>query len=58
MRGPLLGLLVFSLLPPAADAETHHGKVPTWMDLNEESGRRGGEGRERYRLVATLSVLF
>jgi hypothetical protein len=33
-------------------------KVPTWTDLNEEDDQQGGEGKEHYRLVATLSVLF
>jgi hypothetical protein len=33
-------------------------KVPTWTDLNEEDAQQGGEGREHYRLVGTLSILF
>jgi len=33
-------------------------KVPTWTDLNEEGDQQGCEGKERYRLVATLSILF
>jgi len=33
-------------------------KVPTWTDLNEEDDQQGGEGKERYRLIATLSILF
>ena len=33
-------------------------KVPTWTDLNEEDDQQGSEGKEQYRLVATLSILF
>jgi hypothetical protein len=33
-------------------------KVPTWTDLNEEDDQQGGEGKEQYRLVGTLSILF
>ena len=33
-------------------------KVPTWTNLNEESEQQGGEGKEDYRLICTLSLLF
>ncbi|RMH81366.1 MAG: transporter [Acidobacteria bacterium] len=33
-------------------------KVPLWKDLNQESQQQGAEGKERYRLIATLSLLF
>jgi hypothetical protein len=33
-------------------------KVPVWKRLNEESQQQGGEGKERYRLILTISVLF
>jgi hypothetical protein len=33
-------------------------KVPTWTDLNEGGGQQGAEGKERYRLLFTLSLLF
>jgi hypothetical protein len=33
-------------------------KVPTWTDLNEEDEQQGAEGRERYRLQLSFSVLF
>jgi hypothetical protein len=33
-------------------------KVPTWTKLNEESEQQGAEGREDYRLIFSLSVLF
>jgi len=33
-------------------------KVPTWTDLNEEDEQQGGEGKERYRLIGTFTVLF
>jgi hypothetical protein len=33
-------------------------KVPTWKNLNEEGEQQGGEGKEEYRLIWTLSVLF
>jgi hypothetical protein len=33
-------------------------KLPTWTNLNEESEQQGAEGREDYRLICTLSVVF
>jgi hypothetical protein len=33
-------------------------KLPTWTNLNEEGEQQGGEGKEQYRLICTLSVLF
>lgn len=33
-------------------------KRPVWTDLNEEEEQQGAEGREQYRIIATLSVLF
>jgi len=33
-------------------------KFPTWTKLNEEGEQQGAEGREKYRLIFTLSVLF
>ncbi len=33
-------------------------KLPTWKDLNEEGLQQGSEGKERYRLIFTFSVLF
>jgi hypothetical protein len=33
-------------------------KLPVWTRLNEEDQQQGAEGKERYRLVVTLSVLF
>jgi hypothetical protein len=33
-------------------------KLPTWTNLNEESEQQGGEGKEDYRLICTLSLLF
>ncbi len=33
-------------------------KVPAWKSLNEESEQQGSEGRENYRVVATLSFYF
>ncbi len=33
-------------------------KKPVWTDLNEEDQQQGAEGREKYRAIATLSVLF
>jgi hypothetical protein len=33
-------------------------KKPFWTDLNEESLQQGAEGKEKYRLIATLSALF
>ena len=33
-------------------------KLPTWTKLNEDSEQQGGEGKEDYRLICTLSLLF
>lgn len=33
-------------------------KKPVWTDLNEASEQQGAEGKERYRLLATFSVMF
>lgn len=33
-------------------------KLPAWTKLNEESEQQGAEGREDYRLICTLSVVF
>jgi hypothetical protein len=33
-------------------------KLPTWTNLNEESEQQGGEGKENYRLLFTLSLIF
>ncbi|MFN3598674.1 MAG: transporter [Aquificaceae bacterium] len=33
-------------------------KVPLWKKLNEEREQQGGEGKEEYRLIFTLSTLF
>jgi hypothetical protein len=33
-------------------------KRPIWTDLNEEPDQQGAEGKERYRLIATFSILF
>jgi hypothetical protein len=33
-------------------------KVPVWTNLNEEEDQQGAEGKERYRFVATLSILL
>jgi hypothetical protein len=33
-------------------------KLPTWTNLNEENDQQGGEGKEDYRLIFTLSVIF
>jgi hypothetical protein len=33
-------------------------KVPVWTDLNEEGAQQGAEGKEDYRLIFTLSLLF
>ncbi len=33
-------------------------KVPTWTSLNEGYDQQGGEGKEDYRLICTLSLLF
>ncbi len=33
-------------------------KTPIWTKLNEEALQQGAEGKERYRLILTLSALF
>ena len=33
-------------------------KKPIWTDLNEEDQQQGAEGKEKYRLIVTLSALF
>lgn len=33
-------------------------KKPIWTDLNEESEQQGAEGKEKYRIIATVSALF
>ena len=33
-------------------------KLPTWTDLNEEDEQRGAEGKERYRVIYSVSALF
>ncbi len=33
-------------------------KVPVWKNLNMESQQQGAEGKEKYRLILTLSTLF
>ncbi len=33
-------------------------KRPVWTDLNEAAQQQGTEGKEEYRLIATLSALF
>ncbi len=33
-------------------------KYPVWKDLNEESQQQGSEGKEKYRLIFSLSFLF
>lgn len=33
-------------------------KMPVWTDLNESDQQQGAEGKERYRLICTASVLF
>jgi hypothetical protein len=33
-------------------------KLPAWTDLNEEDKQQGAEGKERYRLILSLSALF
>jgi hypothetical protein len=33
-------------------------KLPTWKKLNEEDEQQGAEGKEEYRLIFTLSVIF
>jgi hypothetical protein len=33
-------------------------KFPTWTKLNEESEQQGAEGKEDYRLIFTVSLLF
>jgi hypothetical protein len=33
-------------------------KLPTWKNLNEESEQQGSEGKEEYRFICSLSLLF
>ncbi len=33
-------------------------KLPAWKDLNEENLQQGSEGKEKYRIIFTFSVLF
>lgn len=33
-------------------------KLPVWTKLNEKNEQQGGEGREKYRAIATLSFFF
>lgn len=33
-------------------------KVPVWKDLNNSSDQQGAEGKEKYRLIFTISTLF
>lgn len=33
-------------------------KLPAWTDLNEEPDQQGGEGKENYRIIFSLSALF
>jgi hypothetical protein len=33
-------------------------KLPAWTHLNEENAQQGAEGKEDYRLIFTLSLLF
>ncbi len=33
-------------------------KLPLWKDLNEEELQQGSEGKEKYRLILTLSFIF
>ena len=33
-------------------------KLPTWKNLNEESEQQGSEGKEKYRFICSLSLLF
>jgi len=33
-------------------------KKPAWSALNESDQQQGGEGKERYRLVFSASLLF
>ncbi|MBU1699486.1 MAG: transporter [Candidatus Eisenbacteria bacterium] len=33
-------------------------KIPSWVDLNEESEQQGAEGGEKYRLIMTFSTLL
>jgi hypothetical protein len=33
-------------------------KLPVWKKLNEESEQQGSEGKEKYRLICSFSVLF
>ncbi len=33
-------------------------KLPAWTDLNEDDLQQGGEGKENYRIICSLSFLF
>ena len=33
-------------------------KKPVWTDLNESSQQQGAEGKEKYRLIASVSAMF
>lgn len=33
-------------------------KLPAWTDLNEEDEQQGAEGKEKYRLIFSVSALF
>ncbi|RME12373.1 MAG: transporter, partial [Aquificota bacterium] len=33
-------------------------KLPLWKDLNQQSQQQGAEGKEKYRLIITLSLIF
>lgn len=33
-------------------------KLPVWKDLNEENLQQGSEGKEKYHIIFTFSVLF
>lgn len=33
-------------------------KKPVWTKLNEESQQQGAEGKEKYRLIFSASILF
>ncbi|MCU0767122.1 MAG: transporter [Gammaproteobacteria bacterium] len=33
-------------------------KLPVWQDLNEEDEQQGAEGKEKYRLIFSVSALF
>lgn len=33
-------------------------KFPLWKDLNQQSQQQGAEGKEKYRLIMTFSLMF